>query len=510
MHVLFYSVPIMDLAGGQLVPAGQDFPPNCPSLSTYLLASVMRTAGHEVTVIDMVATGCISVDLEAAHLNHSGLIAMSATSLNWPAVLHVIGQIRAADIETPIVVGGVHPTMFSEYILADFRTIDFVVRNEGEQALQALCRQLENDGDLSKVPNLSWRSADGSVVHNGVAAPLSPENLAALPLPAYDLMPANVYPSLPIQSSRGCPFSCSFCSTSHRHSYRGIAAQDFVDGLQGILSLGQGRVMEPDLIQIIDDEWSVHRKRSLAILREMDRRGLSVQITYDSRANDFLDCDEYLALVAPRTAGLLVGAECGYDEGLQRIGKGTTTVKLQACAALLQQHRIAHCAEFSFILGLPWETKEDTLKTVHFAFSLAWHFGVTILLQWYWQLPGSYLWDDSYRRGVVAPAMYNEFGFFRNLYLFNTGNRLTPDEIWEVMDVIETLASLFVLNGCDRAAIRAKAPAPIEINFPPSAGVRVENSSQPLIRQKRSRPAPRNGNATAPPVHPGDWSSSGN
>ncbi|TQV78575.1 B12-binding domain-containing radical SAM protein [Denitrobaculum tricleocarpae] len=485
MNVLFYSVPIMDFAGGRLVPAGQDFPPNCPSLSTYLLAAVLRDAGHRVSVIDLVAVGSISLDLDDADLNGAGLIAISATSLNWPAVLDVIGQIRAADVTAPVVVGGVHPTMFSDYILSDFQTIDYVVRNEGEVALTDLCARLEEGEDVSSVPNLSWRTSDGRVVHNSVAPVLDVDRLAALPLPAYDLMPPGIYPSLPIQSSRGCPFSCSFCSTSHRRSYRGVAPEDFVDRLEAVLALGRNRVMEPDLIQIIDDEWSINRKRSTAILRELDRRGLEVQMTYDSRANDFLLDDEYIELVAPHTAGVLVGAECGYDDGLRRIGKGTTTERLRDCAALLHRYDIAHCAEFSFILGLPWESKEDALETVRFAFSLASNFGVTILLQWYWQLPGSHLWDASYARGIVAPAMYNEFGFFRNLYLFSTGNRLEVDEVWEVMDVIDTLTSVLVLRGHDRTAIRARPPAPIEINFPRAAGIPPESSSLQLVRRSQ-------------------------
>lgn len=485
MQILFFSVPIMDYSGGRLIPSGQDFPPNCPSLSTYLLASVVRNAGHDVIVVDFVATGDITLNFE--ELEDVDLFAISATSLNWPAVLDIVGKLRAQDLTAPIVIGGIHPTMFSKYILTDYTTIDFVIRNEGELAIVALCAALETGTDLSEVPNLSWRNRHGEIVENPFAAVLDKEALASLSIPAYDLMPAKIYPSLPVQSSRGCPFSCSFCSTSHRHSYRGIPVQSFVDHLEQILLLGEDKLMEPNLVQIIDDEWSVNRKRSIAILREMDRRGLPVQMTYDSRANDFLYDDGYIELVAPRTAGLLIGAECGYDEGLKRIGKGTTIVKLTECAELLSRYGIAERAEFSFILGLPWESKDDCLKTVNFAFTLAHHFGVTILLQWYWQLPGSYLWDESFRKGIVTPAMYNEFGFFRNLYLFTTGNQLSPDEVWEVVDVIETLRSLFLLNGHDQAAIRTRPPAPIEINFPHEMKHSWIPSSGHLIRQKHPR-----------------------
>jgi radical SAM superfamily enzyme YgiQ (UPF0313 family) len=241
------------------------------------------------------------------------------------------------------------------------------------------------------------------------------------------------------------------------------------------LSLAEDLVLEPNLVQIVDDEWSLDRKRTLTILRELDRRQIPAKFTYDSRVNDFLavgnpaEGEAYVEAIAPRTERLLVGAECGYDEGLARIGKGTTVEKIEACARLLAKYEIAERAEFSFILGLPWEGKDEVLKTVRFASHLALQYGVQPLLQWYCQIPGSLLWDEAWRKGVVTPAMYDEFGFFRDLYLFWTGVRLSPDEIWEVMDVIYTTHSLIVLSGRSKEALTYRPPTAIEINYPHEA-----------------------------------------
>ncbi len=473
MKVVLCIAPIMDYIDNKLRTIAQDLTPSCPTLGIYLLAGYLRRDGYEVTVIDLTAEGTDRIDDWLPKIQEAGLVGISATSLNWPTVVSVVKQIAIAASGIPIVVGGIHPTMFPDYIMRSF-PIDFVIRYEGEKPLVMLCRALQGHLEYAEVPNLSWRRRDGEIVHNPATSMMPVAELASSPLPAYDLLPNKVYPMLSLQSSRGCSFNCSFCSTQFRHSYRALPPSLFVDKLQGIHSLAGDRVLVPTVFQIVDDEWSLDRKRSIAILREMDRRDLPWKFIFDSRANDFLalsspdETESYIDAVALHIERFLVGAECGYDEGLRKIGKGTTVAKIEACAKLLAKYGVANRCELSFILGLPWEGKEEVLKTVQFASQLALQYGVTTLLQWYCQIPGSMIWDQSWRRGDVSPAMYDDFGFFRNLYLFTSGVQLSPEEIWEVMDVIYTTHSLLVLSGRPKGTMAYRPPAPIELNFPRS------------------------------------------
>lgn len=536
MLIVLCSVPIMDkIHGERLTPIAQDTFGSCPTISIYLLAAILRNYGYEVKIADLTAEwklklGAVTNDdstLKASKVKtmeeraelallrqlrqikekidnpqvvlssagkldswfpifqEASLIGISGTSLNWPSVLMVVEQIRQAGVKTPIVVGGIHPTMFADYILQTHRSIDFVIRHEGEKALLKLCEALEGRLGYEKVPNLSWRTKDGQVVHNDPIPPLTVEELASLPVPAYDLLPPQGYPMVALQSSRGCPFCCCFCSTPFRRSYRAIPATTFVDKLEETLSLAKNRVIVKDVIQIMDDEWSVDRKRAIAILKEVARRNIPVKFIYDSRANDFLD-EEYTETVAPYTERFLVGAECGYNEGLTKVGKGTTVEKLEACAHILSKYGIANRAEFSFIIGLPWEGKEQVLKTVRFATHLVLQYGVNVLIQWYCQIPGSLLWDESWKRGEVTPAMYDEFGFFRNLYLFRTGVHLSVEEIQDVIDAISTAHSLIVLSGRAKGSMAYRLPAPIQLYYP-SAALKDRSASSKLIWEPRAR-----------------------
>lgn len=464
MHVVLIPVPIMALRDDQLVPIAQDETKNCPPYGVYLLVSVLRSQGHRVTLIDLIAEGSNSVERHASAFADAGLVGIGATSMSWPTALDVIKQIRRMAPELPIVVGGIHPTMFDRYIISRHK-VDFVIRGEGERALPDLCSAIEQKTSLHAVPNLSWKTPDGGFVRNDAGAKIAPENLSDFPLPAYDLLPRQVYKGLAIESSRGCAFDCSFCSTSYRRSYRGMIPEKFVDRLEQISPHIADTVYHS--VNIIDDEFSLNPKRAIAIIRELRRRGSRFGLVYDSRANDLL-YPEYVAEIADYTHQFLVGAECGYDEGLIKIGKGTTCEKLESAARVLMSAGIASRADFSFILGLPWEGIDEIKRTISFAVHLYSEYGIRILLQWYCQIPGSRLWETARQSGRVTEAMYDEYGFFSNLYLWSTTTTVSPREIWEVVDIIQRLQWISSLAPSTYRMIEHAVPSVLAYYFPKS------------------------------------------
>ena len=61
-----------------------------------------------------------------------------------------------------------------------------------------------------------------------------------------------LYKGLSIESSRGCAFDCSFCSTSYRKTWSGMPAEKFVDRLEEMLP--QVERTQLGMIHVIDDE----------------------------------------------------------------------------------------------------------------------------------------------------------------------------------------------------------------------------------------------------------------
>lgn len=466
MKVVLIAPPIMDYQDGRLVPAEMDSVRVCPPYGLYLLAAVLRDAGHEVALVDLIADGSHRVDPYLTSLDGAGLVGISATSLAWATCVDVLTQIRARRPDVPLVVGNVHATLFDRYLLRRF-PIDFVIRGEGELALVALCEALERGGGFDGVPNLSWRAPDGGVVRNRVGALIDARALGRAPSPDYGELPLGAYKGLAIESSRGCALDCSFCSTPYRKSWRGLEPEVFVDRLEGILA-HRSRTRF-GTVHVIDDEFSMQPSRAAAIARSITRRGLEVQLIYDSRAIDFLRGD-FAEEIAPLTQLFLIGAECGYDEGLARVGKGITVAMLEEAAARLHQLGIAEKGEFSFILGLPWETRAEVDQTLRFAARLYASYGVIVRLNWYTQVPGSRLWEEDRQRQMVSEAMYDEYGFYKNLYLLRSGVKLSPRDMWDVRDVVDKLALVARLFRPDRAqTFELFFPQAIERYFPREA-----------------------------------------
>ncbi len=462
MKVVLFPTPVMDYEQGELRPIGYDASRECPPYGIYLLATILSHNGHEVVVADLIAEGTSSIAKYSNQLKDCKLVGISATTLSWPTAIEVILQVRESVPQIPIVIGGVHPTMFAEYIVRSF-PVDYVIRGEAEGILQMLCEAIERKSTLENIPSLVWRSPDGRIISNPKAGRLTSDELSRSTATDYSILPRGIYKGLSIESSRGCRFNCSFCSATYRRKWVPLKPDRFVQNLERTTNYIYHTKLR--IFYIIDDNFSSDPHRCIEIASKLRDRGLRPRLTYDSRVNELL-YDGFLDNMSEFTHQMLVGAECGYDEGLAKIGKGTTTKKIESAARALSEHGLASQADFSFIIGLPWESKTEILKTLMFAANLLADYGVRILIQWYVQMPTSRIWVEDRRKQVVHEAMYDRYGFFRNLYLFRTANHLLPSDIWEISRAIEASKVLSRLRYPKKQMIEHSLPLQIYENFP--------------------------------------------
>lgn len=456
MKITLISSLLMDWVDGHLIPISMDRHRECPPYGVYLLAEVLRAKDHEVIVVDLVAQGSLDLLQYENDIQESTLIGISATSLSWSSALDIIRSVRHICPETPLVIGGIHATMFDEYILSTF-PVDYVIRGEGEIALPLLAEAIEKKKDVSVVPNLSLMQ-DNRVFRTPLHTPITGKQMCEYPIPDYSRVPLSVYNGVAIESSRGCPFNCSFCSTSYRRSWRSIPPEEFVTRLEAVIPHCKNTQL--GYLQIVDDEFSGDWMRAKHIAELLSKKDIKVSLIFDSRANDMTH-EDFITAIAPHTFRFLVGAECGYDEGLSRVGKGTTCEKLEKAASIAHKQGISDRCDFSFILGLPWETKEEVLCTVRFACRLYAMYGVRIMLQWYCLIPGSTLWDQAAAVGKVNASIYDNYGFFRSPYLFFGGVPLSATEIWDISDSIAPVLKLSKVNESSEEFIQYAVPEPV-------------------------------------------------
>ena len=145
------------------------------------------------------------------------LIATSSLEATWfdtVALLDAVGDLLEA---IPVLAGGVFPT-FAPHIVMRHPLVDMVCIGEGEGLLVDLVRRMRDGKDYSDVKNL-WAKKDGEIIKNPLRRVLP---INELPIPDYSVfhkarflrpMAGQVYRTVPVETNRGCPFSCTFCNS---------------------------------------------------------------------------------------------------------------------------------------------------------------------------------------------------------------------------------------------------------------------------------------------------------
>lgn len=115
---------------------------------------------------------------------------------------------KKLNIKTPVLIaGGIDPTFRPEEALEHF---DYVLRGEAEESLPRLIQTLQKNESIDNIPGLSYLK-DGQTIHNLIGKPV--ENLDEIPFPDWSLMvDMPKYGILELQTSRGCPNHCKFCT----------------------------------------------------------------------------------------------------------------------------------------------------------------------------------------------------------------------------------------------------------------------------------------------------------
>ena len=158
------------------------------------------------------------------------LIALSALECSYPTAVTMLAALK--DFDVPVIVGGVFATFAPEIVLSN-KNVNMVCIGEGEDAFLEVCKRLATGNDCSDVENI-WIKKDGQIIKNKLRKLV---DLNKQPIPDYSLfeverfyrpMAGKVYKTIPIETNRGCPYTCAFCnSPSINKLYRENGSKTF-------------------------------------------------------------------------------------------------------------------------------------------------------------------------------------------------------------------------------------------------------------------------------------------
>jgi len=378
------------IKGGNLYVA-----PFEPPLGLASLAAALKGRGHQVTLLDMQGSVMDTPELERRlRAEKPDLVGITAMTPTLPEALRVAERARAVVPSAGVVLGGVHPTLEPEGVLAS-PAVDYVIRGEGERPLADLADALTGRGSIDRVEGLC-RRVDGRLVVKPRAHPV--EDLDDLPSPDYGAFPVDRYVEhfahlrgISMIVSRGCPFRCSFCAVHQTMSrkWRTRSPERVVDDIVALRDRwGVEGIWFKDSIFNLNREW-VREFCRLMIERKV---GVSFQAL--TRV-DLIREDELQLLVQAGLTQLDLGIEAGSQKSLARLKKGITPERIRAQVGLAKKY----VKVFGFfMIGIPGETEADIRETFDLAKDIE-------LDRWTWSiyspLPGSALFDDLVREGVV-------------------------------------------------------------------------------------------------------------
>ena len=132
-----------------------------PSSALIFLGNVLRQAGVEVEILDLLSTRYSLQKIEDRLRRFlPDIIGATSVTLNFPAATKILQQAKTLLPEATVIMGGPHVTFTAEETLRAFPAVDIIVRGEGEETLRELVFALGEGGDLERVKGLTFR-------HNG-------------------------------------------------------------------------------------------------------------------------------------------------------------------------------------------------------------------------------------------------------------------------------------------------------------------------------------------------------
>jgi len=352
------------------------------------LGAVVRAAGMEVRLIDCspmkMGWKSLARELERERPDVVGVGENHATYSHES--LRALKLAKEVLPKTVTVAGGSHFTNLAEETLAAHEYIDYVVCREGEATFLELLKAIEAGGGAEAVRGVALRR-DGSV-HRTPARPLI-EDLDSIPLPAYDLMPMNLYGTsrflfspggATIHHSRGCVSNCRFCAwwlqmaeadesagkTVYKPRWRTKSVARTMEEIRILAEKYNKRCLV-----FVDEYWNKDPEWSAEFAEALIGARLGVEWFAFMRADGVLR-DEKLGVMEKLVRSGLVHVSIGVERvehnELKKMGKGfysdATSVE---CFRILRDKYPGVFRQGTFIVGVRDETPETMNAQADFA-----------------------------------------------------------------------------------------------------------------------------------------------
>ena len=344
-----------------------------PPLGLASIAAYLERDGIHADIIDCYARPSDKLIVDYLIEKRPLFIGFSCTTSSFLDAVRISNIAKNVLPGIKTVVGGPHVSALKERIVSDFPVIDFVVVGEGEETLKELIQSSADTSVTNSIEGLIFRDEANRAIFNGYRSKRI--ELDTLPFPAYEKLegypdvyqlPIFNYPRVPNSScisSRGCPYSCSYCDRSvFRNSFRFNSAEYLYEHLKYLHERFHIRH-----INFYDDQFTFNRKRVDVFCRLMTGKTLNMTFNCAVRA-EHIDADLARMMKLSGCWMISLGIETG-DEALLAQHRKNADLDMLA-EKIIMIHKAGIRVKGLLMMGLPGETEASIRKSMGYVFSL--------------------------------------------------------------------------------------------------------------------------------------------
>lgn len=332
------------------------------------IGAYLRAHGFDADGFDFGDSEVAPVELSRRHrLDRYEMVGFSVYNESLRATLEHAAWIKRANPDAVVILGGPHATAVHEKLLVSSPLVDAVVRREGEAPMLDLAR-LRGDPGWYAIPGTTVRLPSGDVQVNPDAAFIS--DLDALPFPDFPFVSESGYPpltffdseagrlrpALAINSSRSCPYNCSFCGVlTIGRKYRMRSGASVAAELEHFRAADQ---VPYSHVYFSDANFFVYPRRALEIVQELKACDPTLTFSFGTRVNQLLKHEDVIPKMQELGLRFVeLGIESASQPVLDRLAKGVTPdVNLRAVRFL---NRLGVGISLDFIMIDPETTLAD-------------------------------------------------------------------------------------------------------------------------------------------------------
>ncbi|MFC1517950.1 B12-binding domain-containing radical SAM protein [Candidatus Margulisiibacteriota bacterium] len=399
-----------------------------PPLGLLYIASCLEKSGYLVDFIDW-DHDINKLDDFIRLLKRSDYLFAGLTAVT-PTIEHAtdIAKLIKSAQDIPVVIGGIHATCNPQETLKN-PCFDICILGEGEETIVELADHFSKR-DYQEISNISGLA----YMHNNSLISTAPRkhllNLDLLPKPAFHLVnnisryinPVTSKRTFPMMTTRGCPYSCTFCAANNIHgrATRSRTIKNILEEIKWLINDHQASA-----IHFLDDNFISSKQRFLSFYNAIIKENINIAFEFANGIRlDSVDQEILGKMKAMGFNSVGFGLESIDKKTLKEIKKGLYLDRSEIKKLVETAKKQGLETWLFFMLGFPNDSEQTMLDMIDFSIKTDPHYIKFEILK---PFPGTEIHEQMHSAGLIDNYDYNKYGVHH--YVVHHSKYLGPKNI---------------------------------------------------------------------------------